>query len=238
VNNPKISYANISAVIQTFLKTNGGIYDDAIIVLKSRKISNFYVNARLLNEKNEETGEYTHEPFLKYVGGAIGGHAERLQANMLIGVITTGATLAKFAEQVSGIKARYINPHDENPAPDGDISGKKVFIVDDVTTTGGSIRDAVAVCEAAGAEVVGALTLVRRDPDKVRETEVGLDPTKQTFISLLDIDMEIKVEEVSDESELLKSGLPIRLNIGYAAHDNWPEKYAQYAYIGEPNQKG
>ncbi|MCL2095199.1 hypothetical protein FWH13_03735 [Candidatus Saccharibacteria bacterium] len=228
--------------ILDYLKKHGGIYTDMIAVLKShgpgggRNISNAYINARVLNQK-DDAGRYVHYDFLHGVGASISEHAKRLGANMIIGVVTTGATLAEFAGEASGIRFCSWNPHDEDSTPDADLAGKNVLVVDDTTTTGASISDCIKVCEAVGANVVGALTLVRRDPEKVREEQVGLNPNTQEFVSLLDIDFKIVIEEANDKSILLRAGLPVRLDIGYAATDDWPNKYPNLTYEGEPNTK-
>jgi len=51
----------------------------------------------------------------------------------------------------------------EGLAPDETLAGKRVVIVEDVTTTGGSGLKAVEAVRAAGAEVVLVLTLVDRE---------------------------------------------------------------------------
>jgi orotate phosphoribosyltransferase len=219
-----------------YLKDHGGIYTDCVVLLKSRKVSNIYIDARILNA-TDESGEYLHKQFLQRVGLLIGLEARELDADMLVGVIKTGATLATFGGDASTtpIDVCYFNPHDEGAEPDCDVSGRKVLIVDDTTTTGGSIADTVVACEKCGATVVGALTLVRRDPAKVGAEQCGMDPDTQKFISLLDLDIPIIVEEPwSDEDGLLRSGLPVRLDIGYAATDGWPEKYPDLSYVGNP----
>lgn len=223
---------NISKSILAYLKDFGAIHNDMIVVLKSRKISNCYINARILNEKVD--GKYVHQDFLEDIGALISSCAKDLGADMVLGVVTTGATLAKFTGKSSGIEVCYINPHDENPMPSANIAHRRVLIVEDTTTTGRSIADAVKNCELANAEVVGALTLVRRDPKNITRAEVGLSSILQTFISLCDIDFDIIVEDADENSVLLGSGLPIRLDIGYAATDGWPEKHREFEYVGTP----
>lgn len=50
----------------------------------------------------------------------------------------------------------------EGLAPDEDLTGRRVVIVEDVTTTGNSALKAVAAAEAEGATVVAVLTIVDR----------------------------------------------------------------------------
>ena len=67
---------------------------------------------------------------------------------------------------------------------DEDVVGKRVAVVDDVTTTGCSVLQAVEVLRAAGANVVGVITIVDRK-EGAAETfaEAGL-----AFVPILTID--------------------------------------------------
>ena len=69
----------------------------------------------------------------------------------------------------------------EGLAPGETLAGKRVAIVEDVTTTGGSALKAVTAVKAAGAEVVAVVTIVERE-EGAAETfaEAGL-----TFLPVL-----------------------------------------------------
>ena len=53
------------------------------------------------------------------------------------------------------------------------IKEKKVLVVEDLTTTGGSVRKVVDSVENAGGDVVGVCVMVNRDPKKVNSAIVG-----------------------------------------------------------------
>jgi orotate phosphoribosyltransferase len=58
------------------------------------------------------------------------------------------------------------------------LEGRRVMIVEDVTTTGGSIVQAVEAARAAGAEIAGVLTVVDREEGAVEAlAQLGLELT-------------------------------------------------------------
>ncbi|HNO43000.1 MAG TPA: phosphoribosyltransferase family protein, partial [Ottowia sp.] len=50
-----------------------------------------------------------------------------------------------------------------DPLAAGRLRGRRVLLVDDVMTTGASVREAAATLRAAGADPVGVLVLARTD---------------------------------------------------------------------------
>lgn len=53
------------------------------------------------------------------------------------------------------------------------VRGKRVLVVEDILTTGGSLAKVVRTIKAAGGEVVATCAMVNRDPDKIDETVIG-----------------------------------------------------------------
>lgn len=87
------------------------------------------------------------------------------------------------------------------------IAGKKVLIVEDLTTTGGSIKKVVDACRAAGAEVAGAIALVNRG--EVTKADAGDPPV---FDQLLSVDLD---SWEASECELCQNGIPVNTDIGH-----------------------
>ncbi len=79
------------------------------------------------------------------------------------------------------------------------VAGEKVFVVEDVVTTGGSTRETIAVARAAGAEVVGAGAIIDRSGAAGR----GLDVP---FESLLRLDVPTYQP---DACPLCRAGQPV-----------------------------
>jgi orotate phosphoribosyltransferase len=61
-------------------------------------------------------------------------------------------------------------------------AGQRVIVVEDVITTGGSAMEVVALCEAAGAQVVGLAALVDRSAGLAEAARLPLQP-----VSLIEV---------------------------------------------------
>lgn len=53
------------------------------------------------------------------------------------------------------------------------VTGKKVLVVEDITTTGGSVRKVIESVRKAGGNVVSVCVLVNRDPDGINTQTIG-----------------------------------------------------------------
>ena len=87
------------------------------------------------------------------------------------------------------------------------IAGKNVLVVEDLTTTGGSIKKVVEVGRGAGANVVGAAAVANRGG--VTREAVG-NPDK--FVTLVQLDLESWDES---ECELCEKGIPVNTDVGH-----------------------
>jgi len=87
------------------------------------------------------------------------------------------------------------------------VEGKNVLIVEDLTTTGGSLKKAIEVAQAAGAKIVGAIALCNRGD--VTKKAVGNPPI---FDQLLKLHLE---QWSAEECELCKRGIPVNTDIGH-----------------------
>jgi Orotate phosphoribosyltransferase len=223
-----------------YLMKNNGFYLKSIILRRDRKYTDFYANTGILNE--QEDGKYVHEKFLEDIGDLISDKAKSLNATKILGVAETGETLARFGSEAFEEDAVYLDPYSEAVYSEyGEdetcLEGERVLIVYEVVDTGSSLRNAVETCERFGAEVVGVLTLVRRNLD-IGGAEVGLRHNGQEFISLLDICFNIIVKEVTKEDiqKWQEYQTPVRLDVGYAATDEWHKQniYKRLNFVGEP----
>ena len=89
------------------------------------------------------------------------------------------------------------------------IKGKKTLVVEDLTTTGGSIRKVVEAARKVGADIVGVIVLVNRGD--VTKEAVGNPPV---FDQLLNVELESWSES---ECELCKSGIPVNTDVGHGS---------------------
>jgi orotate phosphoribosyltransferase len=89
------------------------------------------------------------------------------------------------------------------------IAGKRTLVVEDLTTTGGSIRKVIEAARAAGAEVIGAVAIANRG--EVTREQIGNPPR---FESLVDLALEQWPEE---KCLLCQRGIPVNTDIGHGA---------------------
>ncbi len=90
---------------------------------------------------------------------------------------------------------------------DESIKGKRTLVVEDLVTTGGSIKKVVAEAQRVGAEVVGAVALVNRG--NVTREMAGNPPE---FISMLTVDLE---QWPAETCELCAGNIPVNTDVGH-----------------------
>jgi orotate phosphoribosyltransferase len=89
------------------------------------------------------------------------------------------------------------------------LQGRRVLVVEDILTTGGSLRSVIEGVRRAGGEVVGAAALCNRGG--VRASEVG-DPPE--LFALVELSLESWDEQ---ECPLCASGMPVNTEVGKGA---------------------
>jgi len=87
------------------------------------------------------------------------------------------------------------------------VKGKNILIVEDLTTTGGSIKKVVETARTAGGNIVGAIAIVNRGD--VTKKEVG---GPDEFQALVNLHLESWDEP---ECELCKKDIPVNTDIGH-----------------------
>jgi orotate phosphoribosyltransferase len=87
------------------------------------------------------------------------------------------------------------------------VRGRKTLIVEDLTTTGGSIKKVVDAARAAGADIVGAIAICNRGG--VTKEAVGNPPV---FDELVSIHLDSWEEK---DCDLCKRGIPINTDVGH-----------------------
>lgn len=87
------------------------------------------------------------------------------------------------------------------------IKGKNVLVVEDLVTTGGSLRKTIGAARIAGGNVIGAIAVCNRG--NVTQEAVGNPPE---FISLLTVQLEQWPEA---DCELCQRGIPVNVDVGH-----------------------
>ena len=125
---------------------------------------------------------------------------------MVAGPTTGGILLAFEVARQLGVEAAYAER-----ASDGSLQrefrrgttfapGARVLLVDDILTTGGSIRETVAALERQNVEIVGIGVLVDRSAGKVRFHPYALFPL---------LSLEIEAWDAAD-CPLCRAGMPLQ----------------------------
>jgi len=139
------------------------------VTLSSGKEANYYVDLRrvtlhhraaplighVLLDRLEELGFGPAD--IDAVGGLTLG-ADPIATALLHAAASRGLDLDAFVVR-KATKAHGMQRRIEGP----DVAGRRVVVVEDTTTTGGSPIEAIVACREAGAEVVAVATIVDRD---------------------------------------------------------------------------
>ncbi len=146
------------------------------VTLSSGKEADYYVDLRRITLDSEAAPlvgpvmrALTADLAFDAVGGLTMG-ADPVATAMLHAAAATGERLDAFvvrkAEKAHGLQRRIEGP---------DVAGRRVLVVEDTSTTGGSALTAVEACREAGAEVVAVAVIADRSTGaKERVEEAGI----------------------------------------------------------------
>ncbi len=202
--------------VVSILKKIGAVLTDDHFVYTSGKHGSVYINKDSLYPHTEETSnvgrmfaeKFQNETIDVVAAPAIGGtilsqwtayHLSKLTGREVLSVYTEKdkGTLASAAESAHIFRRGY----------DKHIKGKHVLVIEDLTTTGISVKNVVAAVRAAGGKVVAVCVMVNRDPKNVNSDSVGAP-----FSSL-----GVLEAQAFDEAAcpLCKAGKPINTSVGH-----------------------
>lgn len=112
------------------------------------------------------------------------------EAQVLMGTATAGIAHAAIAAHLLGLPMGYVRSGSKDHGRRNQIEGKltpgeRVVVIEDLISTGGSVLDTVAALRAAGAEVLGVISIFTYGMAKGRQrlAEAGVK-----CISLTDLD--------------------------------------------------
>lgn len=191
------------------LKKVGAVITDDHFVYTSGKHGEIYINKDALYPHTAETSEvcrmmaeqFKDKDVEAVVGPALGGiilsqwvahHLSQMEGKEIFGVYTE-----KDETDNQILRRGY----------DQVIKGKKVLVVEDLTTTGGSVKKVVDTIRLAGAEVVAVCVMVNRDPVNVNETTVGAPFVATDILKAQAFD--------GADCPFCKANRPINTNIGH-----------------------
>lgn len=190
------------------LKQTGGYITDSHIVATSGKHIDTYLNKDAI---------YPHTHALSAICKAIAERHMTQNIEAVVGPALGGILLSQgTAFHLSELTGQNVLAlYTEKTAEKGQIltrgydtlvRGKRVLVVEDILTTGGSLAKVVKTVEAAGGNVIAACAMVNRDPDKIKDSTIGAP---------LNVLAELRLPSWDQaECPLCKKNVPINTNVG------------------------
>lgn len=195
--------------ILEILQEVGAVLTDDHFVYTSGKHGRVYVNKDALyphTRQSSEVGElfadkYKHEDVDIVVAPALGGivlsqwtayHLSRINCKDILGMYTE-----------KGPDKKQILSRSYNEL----ISGKNVLVVEDITTTGGSVKETMEVIRVSSGIVVAVCAMINRNPDELNSEVIGAP-----FSSLGFLKAEVFA---AAECPLCQDRVPINVSVGH-----------------------
>ncbi len=201
---------NDTEVMQIFIDT-GAIVRDSHFVYTSGRHSSVYINKDAVYLHTGSISQLCQEMARPYnaqaidvvVGPVMGGIIlSQWVAHYLNERRSSGEVLAVYAEKgADGVNKQFFFGR----GYDRYVPGKNVLVVEDVLTTGGSVRQIVDLVRGHGGNVVGLAALCNRG--NVQSETVGGVPIH----ALISIDLATYAPE---ECPFCKQGVPINTELG------------------------
>ena len=127
-------------------------------ILTSGIKSPFYIDLRRI---------YSYPDLVDAVVREIIARIDLSDIEFLVGVATAGIPLATYIACKTGKRLGYVRTerkeHGAMAQVEGDVRGKRIAVVDDVATTGGSIERSVEALRREGGEPVKAIVVIDRE---------------------------------------------------------------------------
>ncbi|GAA2284564.1 orotate phosphoribosyltransferase [Glycomyces scopariae] len=155
--------------------------------------------ARDIFDRSHLTGEFTlrsgvvaHEYFDKYlfesdpvllrrIAEALAPLVPAHGVDALAGLETGGIPIAVMLSQVTGLPALFVRKEAKTYgtcrlAEGGEVAGQRLFIVEDVVTSGGAVLDAVGELRNRGAVVEQGVCVIDRESGGLKNlSDIGID---------------------------------------------------------------
>jgi len=124
----------------------------------------------------------SHPAMLRRTAEALAPLVPAHGVDALAGLETGGIPLAVMLSQVTGVPTLFVRKEAKTYgtcrlAEGGDVEGRRLFIVEDVVTSGGAVLDAVAELRRRGATVERAVCVIDREsggPQRLAENGIEL----------------------------------------------------------------
>ena len=192
------------------LKESAGLITDNHFVYTSGKHGAIYINKDAI---------YPHTQKASEVGELFAQKVKDLDIDVVVGPMIGGIILSQWtAFHLSKLKDKEIlSVYTEKDSENNQVFGrrgydklvkdKNILIVEDLTTTGGSVRKVVDTVKGAGGNVISVGVMVDRSDNGMSEDIIGAP-----FFTLGRLTTEVFEAE---NCPLCKKGVPINIKIGH-----------------------
>jgi orotate phosphoribosyltransferase len=193
----------------SILKKVGAVLTDDHFVYTSGKHGSVYINKDAVYPHTKETSaickliarKFQHKQIEVVAAPALGGIILSQWTAHWLSRLTRREVLGIYTEKDAEKNQIFTRGYDRI------VKGKRVLVVEDLTTTGGSVRKVVNAVKAAGGNVVSVCVMVNRDPKNVTAEVVDAP-----FFAL-----GVLKAEAFDETQcpLCKKGIPVNTMVGH-----------------------
>jgi len=185
-----------------------GAFRTGHFVLTTGRHSDAYINKDALYPYTKEVSRLCEKIAEKYAGKGVEAVIGPAYGAIILSTWTAHHLSRLDGKAVLGV---YADKSDDGPiirrGYDKLIAGKNTIVVEDLTTTGSSLKKVVEAGRAAGANVIAAVTICNRGD--VTAEQIGNPPV---FDSLVTVHLESWTEA---DCELCKAGIPVNTDVGH-----------------------
>ena len=191
------------------LKKTGAVVSDSHFVYISGKHAKLYVNKDYI---------FPHIKYISRIGEIIAQRYKDSPIDVVAGPSMGGIILSQWTAYHLGLlKNKEILSIYTEKQPDKNqiftrgygqfVKEKNILVVEDIVTTGGSIKKVIKSVENEGGKVVAACSIVNKDPVNINPSFIG---APYEYLTIVDT-------EVYEEKDcpLCKNGVPINITLGH-----------------------
>lgn len=198
------------------LKKVGAILTDDHFVYTSGRHGSVYINKDFLYPHTKETSKVAKMFAEKFknrdidvvAAPAVGGTILSTWTAFYLSKLRKKEVLSVYTEKDKGTTASAAESEQMfRRGYDKFITGKNVLVLEDLTTTGISVKRTVEAIKKAGGKVIAVCVMVNRDPKNISASTIGAP-----FYSLGNF---TAVAYPENECPLCQKGLPINIKIGH-----------------------
>src|SRR3989338_7459760 len=182
MNLDKINFIASTDVI-SILKKVGAVLTNDHFVYTSGKHGSVYINKDAVYPHTAETSQigklfaekYKDKDIDVVAAPAVGGTILSQWTAYHLSLIKGKEILSVYTEKDKGTLASASeSEHIFRRGYDKLVGGKNVLIIEDLTTTGISVKKVIAAVRVSGGHAVAAGVMVNRDPDSINSDSIGV----------------------------------------------------------------